>query len=158
MTNSSHVYNFLATYENSSHVSLTVFDIVHKYQLFKMSTLKSWNIHGNIFHASDLAIRPYMAKKEVWGGFGGFCRISIYLYMNSRSTTQWPVCYRRYTAVGHIWNKIPGGLKSLTNHKIHVPKSRGMLFWGRRSAAGSSNTDAQSWYVLMCTHNIHIHT
>jgi len=25
-------------------------------------------------------------------------------------------------------NKMPGGLKSLTNHKIHVPKSRGVFF------------------------------
>ena len=24
-------------------------------------------MHSNIFHASDLAIRPYMAKIEVWG-------------------------------------------------------------------------------------------
>jgi len=34
-----------------------------------------------------------MAKIEVWGDFGDFAVFLIYLYINSRSTTQWPVCY-----------------------------------------------------------------
>ena len=33
-----------------------------------------------MFHASDLAIRPYIAKIEVWGKFVEFCRIFIYFY------------------------------------------------------------------------------
>ena len=33
-------------------------------------------MHRSIFHASDLAIRPYIAEIEAWGDLGEFCRIS----------------------------------------------------------------------------------
>jgi len=50
-------------------------------------------MHRNMFHASDLAIRPYIVKFEVWGDLGNVA-VFLYLYINSRSTTEWPVCYR----------------------------------------------------------------
>ena len=40
--------------------------------LFKMSNMKSWNIHRNMFHASDPAIRPYIATIDGWGILGGW--------------------------------------------------------------------------------------
>ena len=49
-------------------------------------------MHRSVFHAPDLAIRPYIAKIEVWGDLGDFAVFFIYLYINSRSTTEWPVC------------------------------------------------------------------
>ena len=56
-------------------------------QIFQTST--SWNVHRNIFHAPDLAIRPYMTQNRCfcrfWGGWG-FCRIwfPIYIYIPYR--------------------------------------------------------------------------
>ena len=41
-------------------------------------------MHGNIFHASDPAIRPYITKNKVFvnlGGLGGGC-IYIYIYIH----------------------------------------------------------------------------
>jgi len=61
--------------ENSVKVRFWVFK---KTYFFKTS--KSWNVHRNIFHASDLAIRPYIAKIEVLGNLGECCRIFIYFY------------------------------------------------------------------------------
>jgi len=37
-------------------------------------------MHGNMFHASDLAIRPYIAKNEVWGDFWDLAVFLIFIY------------------------------------------------------------------------------
>ena len=48
-----------------------------------MSKLKSWNIHRNIFHASDLAIWPYIAKIEVWEDLGDFLPYFFIIYIST---------------------------------------------------------------------------
>ena len=56
--------------------------------------LKSENVHRNIFHASDPAIRPYIAKKPGLGGFGGFGDFAVF--------------YSIYIPIDPVWGLVLG--------------------------------------------------
>jgi len=47
-------------------------------------------IHRNMFHAPDPAIRPYITKIDAWRDCGVAPYYIPCIYLNSRSTTQWP--------------------------------------------------------------------
>jgi len=77
------------------------------YHIYKKS--KSWNTHRNIFHASDLAIRPYIYPYIYRGRRHGRRPLNKLKNVKPQKKTQFSQMVTAHTAMGfrrhfHFWN------------------------------------------------------